>query len=206
MKPQGHLPSLEAVIQELGRLPGIGPKSATALGYHFVSLPPERVKRLAALLDALPEKIIRCSVCGMLTESDPCLFCSDTTRERGILCVVEESLDALSIEKSGAYNGVYHVLGGTLSPLDGIGPAQLRVKELLERLKSDEIEEIILATNPSVEGEATAGYLRSLIADLGGGHKLSRFARGLPLGGDLVYTDGETLALAIQTRKPMENP
>ena len=98
------------------------------------------------------------------------------------------------------------MLGGTLSPLDGIGPAQLRVKELLERLKSDEIEEIILATNPSVEGEATAGYLRSLIADLGGGHKLSRFARGLPLGGDLVYTDGETLALAIQTRKPMENP
>ena len=205
MKSQGHLPSLEAVIAELGRLPGIGPKSATALAYHLVSLPMERVKRLSELLGVLPDKITHCTVCGILTETDPCLFCSDASRDNSLLCVVEESLDALSIENSGAYSGLYHVLGGTLSPLDGVGPAQLRVKELLERLKSDQIKEVILATNPSVEGEATAGYLRNLIADLGTDLQLSRFARGLPIGGDLVYTDGETLALAIQSRKPMED-
>ncbi|MCA9414321.1 MAG: recombination protein RecR [Candidatus Omnitrophica bacterium] len=204
MKPLGNLPSLEAVIQELGKLPGIGPKSATGLGYHLVSLPSERVKRLAELLQVLPDRIGYCSACGMLTESDPCVFCREPSRDQSLLCVVEESLDALSIEKSGAFTGLYHVLGGTLSPLDGIGPAELRVKELLERLKSDEIKEVILATNPSVEGEATASYLRNLIADLGSGIQLSRFARGLPIGGDLVYTDEETLALALQTRKPME--
>lgn len=204
MKTQGHLPSLEAVIAELGRLPGIGPKSAASLGYHLVSLPPERVRRLADLLQVLPDRIAHCSVCGMLTETEPCAFCADPSRDRRLLCVVEESLDALSIEKSGAYQGLYHVLGGTLSPLDGVGPAQLRIKELLERLRGDEVAEVILATNPSVEGEATAGYLRGVIADLGGSIQLSRFARGLPIGGDLVYTDGETLALAIQTRKPME--
>ncbi len=205
MKPLGNLPSLDAVVAELGKLPGIGPKSATALGYHLVSLPTERVKRLAQLLEVLPDKIVHCSVCGMLTETDPCAFCLSPSRDRSIVCVVEESLDALSIEKSGAFTGVFHVLGGTLSPLDGVGPAQLRIKELLERLKSDEIKEVILATNPSVEGEATASFLRTLIADLETGIELSRFARGLPIGGDLVYTDGETLALAIQTRKPMEN-
>lgn len=199
-----HLPSIEAVIRELERLPGIGPKSATALAYHLVSEPEARIRRLAEVISVLPEKVLECSICGCLTEVDPCGFCTDTGRDRSLLCVVEHFPDALSVERSGAFSGLYHVLGGVLSPLDGIGPAELRVRELLERLKKDEIQELVIATNPSVEGEATAGYLKSTIEYLGLGIRLTRFARGLPVGGDLLYSDEETLAVAIQSRKPME--
>jgi recombination protein RecR len=205
MKPLKNLPSLESLIDELGKLPGIGPKSATALAYHLVSQPPERLRRLAEAISTVPKKVKDCSVCGTLTEEDPCGYCTDASRDASQICIVESTLDLLSIERSGAYSGRYHVLGGVLSPLDGIGPAQLRVRELLERLKSGEVQEIILATNPSVEGEATANYLKQVIGDLGLGISLSRFARGLPVGGDLAYTDEETLAVAIQSRKQVEN-
>jgi recombination protein RecR len=201
-----NLPSIEALIRELNRLPGIGPKSATALAYHLVGMSPERIKRLAETISALPDRIHHCSICGNLAEQDPCGVCADPARDRSLLCVVENPLDVLSVERTGAYPGLYHVLGGVLSPLDGIGPAQLRIRELLERLKPGEIKEIILATNPSVEGEATAGYLQETIGGLNLGLSMTRFARGLPIGGDLVYADAETLAVAIQSRKAVETP
>lgn len=203
MRGQGNLPCIEALISELNRLPGIGPKSATALAYHLVSLQEERVRRLAESIAAIPGKIRNCSICGNLTEDDPCGICRDPAREEGVLCVVERPLDILSIEKTGVFDGRYHVLGGVLSPLDGIGPAELRVRELLERLKGCTFQEIILATNPSVEGEATAAYLSDVIGGLGLGISLTRFARGLPIGGELVHTDAETLALALKSRKPV---
>jgi recombination protein RecR len=199
-----HLPSIEAVIKELERLPGIGPKSATAMAYHLVMESPERLRKLVETISVLPEKVRECRLCGCLTETDPCRFCSEPGRDRSQICVVENFPDALSIERSGAFGGLYHVLGGVLSPLDGIGPAELRIRELLERLKNEEVEEVVIATNPSVEGEATAGYLKGILKDLGLGLRLTRFARGLPVGGDLLYADEETLAVAIQSRKMME--
>jgi len=205
MKALKNLPSLAALIEELGKLPGIGPKSATNLAYHLVSQPADRLKRLADRVSQLPEKIRECSICGNLTEEDPCTFCADESREGSQICVVESALDLLSIERSGAYTGRYHVLGGVLSPLDGIGPAQLRIRELLERLRSGEIREIILATNPSVEGEATANYLKQTLSELDLNIALTRFARGLPVGGDLAFTDDETLAVAIQSRKKLDD-
>jgi recombination protein RecR len=204
MKPLKNLPSLEALIEELGKLPGIGPKSATNLAYHLVSQSPERLRRLAERISILPERVRDCSICGNLTEVDPCSYCTDTARDGSQLCVVESAVDLLSIERSGAYTGRYHVLGGVLSPLDGVGPAQLRIRELLERLRSGEVREIILATNPSVEGEATANYLNQTVASLDLKISLSRFARGLPVGGDLAYADEETLAVAIRSRKMLE--
>ncbi len=206
MKGSSNLPTIETVISELNRLPGIGPKSATALAYHLVGLPEDRVKRLAESIAAIPGKIRNCSVCGNLTEEEPCGICRDPAREEGTLCVVERPLDVLSIEKTGVFHGRYHVLGGVLSPLDGIGPAELRIRELLGRLKDSSIQEIILGTNPSVEGEATAAYLSEVIGGLGLGITLTRFARGLPIGGELVHADAETLALALRSRKPVSSP
>ncbi len=205
MRGSSNLPTIESVISELNRLPGIGPKSATALAYHLVSLPEDRVKRLANSIAAIPGKIRNCSICGNLTEEEPCGICQDPAREEGSLCVVERPLDVLSIEKTGVFHGRYHVLGGVLSPLDGVGPAELRIRELLERLRESSIQEIILATNPSVEGEATAAYLSEVIGGLGLGIILTRFARGLPIGGELVHTDAETLALALRSRKPVNS-
>jgi recombination protein RecR len=158
---------------------------------------------LAEAIRVLPEKIKYCSLCGNLTEEDPCYICSDTSRDNHLLCVVERPLDVISIEKTSAFNGLYHVLGGVLSPLDGVGPAELRIRELLERLKTLMVEEIILATNPSVEGEATANFLSETISSLGLEIRLTRFARGLPVGGELTYADQATLSVAIQSRKPI---
>ena len=205
MRGSSNLPTIETVISELNRLPGLGPKSATALAYHLVSLPEDRVRRLADSLAAIPGKIRNCSVCGNLTEEEPCGICQDPAREEGSLCVVERPLDVLSIEKTSVFHGRYHVLGGVLSPLDGIGPAELRIRELLGRLRESSIQEIILATNPSVEGEATAAYLSEVIGGLGMGITLTRFSRGLPIGGELIHTDAETLALAFRSRKPVES-
>lgn len=204
MKAFRNLPTVESLIAELNRLPGIGPKSATSLAYHLVAQPAERLRRLAETITSLPERIRHCSLCGNLTENDPCSICGDTARDRTEICVVEGPLDVLSVERTDAYRGLYHVLGGTLSPLDGIGPGELRVRELLERLRSGEVREIILATNPSVEGEATAGYLKGIIQGLGLGIAVTRFARGLPMGGDLAYADADTLSVAIQSRKSVE--
>lgn len=202
MKGFQNLPTIENLITELNRLPGIGPKSATALAYHLVHLPAERLNRLAETISAIPGKILNCSICGNLTEENPCRICSDPGRDHTMICVVEKPMGVLSIERTGIYRGFYHVLGGVLSPLDGIGPAQIRIRELLERLKSAEVKEIILATNPSIEGEATASYLCDTIAPLDLGITVTRFSRGLPVGGELTYTDTETLSLALQSRKP----
>jgi recombination protein RecR len=204
MKGFENLPSIAALLNELSRLPGIGPKSATALAFHLVTQPSERIKRLAETIAVLPERVHPCSICGNLTERDPCGVCENPARNQSALCVVEGALDVISIERAGAYDGLYHVLGGVLSPLDGIGPAQLRVRELLERLKSPDIRELILATNPSVEGEATAGYLTEVISGLGLNLTITRFARGLPVGGEMAYADTETLAVAIRSRKQVE--
>jgi len=204
MKRLAHPPVLEKLVLELGRLPGIGPKSATALAYHLVGQSTERLKGLAETIGSLPDRIISCATCGMLTEQDPCTVCEDGSRDRTILCVVEKPLDVLSIERTGTYSGLYHVLGGVLSPLDGVGPSQLRIREMLERLKSSDVTEIIIATNPSVEGEATANYLRETLNNLDLGIELTRFARGLPIGGELTYADEDTLAVAIQSRKAMD--
>lgn len=204
MKSFRNLPTVESLIAELNRLPGIGPKSAAALAYHLVAESPERLRALAETIAAIPERIRHCSLCGNLTESDPCWICVDSARVRTEICVVEGPLDVLSVERTDAYHGLYHVLGGTLSPLDGIGPGELRVRELLERLRSGEVREIILATNPSVEGEATAAYLKGVIHGLNLGIAVTRFARGLPMGGDLAYADADTLSVAIQGRKAVE--
>lgn len=203
MKGSQNLPTIENLISELNRLPGIGPKSATALAYHLVHLSADRLNRLAESISAIPGKILNCSVCGNLTEDNPCRICSDPARDQAMICVVEKPMDVLSIERTGVYRGLYHVLGGVLSPLDGIGPTQIRIRELLERLKSAAVKEIILATNPSIEGEATAAYLRETIGPLDLGITITRFSRGLPVGGELTYTDTETLSLAIESRKPV---
>lgn len=199
-----HLPSIEALIKELNRLPGIGPKSATALAYHLVQQSADQLNRFSQVLSSIPERIHPCIVCGNLAESDSCRVCSDTSRDPRVVCVVEHPLDVVSIEKTGAFAGRYHVLGGVLSPLDGIGPAQLRIRELFSRIDGGEITEIILATNPSVEGEATASYLQDSLTRMGRNLMVTRFARGLPVGGDLAYTDSETLSLAIRSRKAMD--
>ena len=200
-----NLPAIDALVAELLRLPGVGPRSAVNLAYHLVSLPEERVQRLAQAIGTLPRKVRNCSECGNLTEEDPCPICTDPGRDRSLLCVVEDPLDALSIERSRACSGLYHVLGGALSPLDGVGPDRLRIELLLSRLRRGEVREVILATNPSGEGEATAVYLRKAISDLDPSIRMTRFARGLPIGGELAHTDEETLAMAFLGRKAIED-
>lgn len=192
--------TLERLIEEFTRLPGIGRKTAQRLAFHLMKVSRERVGVLAEALIALKDKVRYCSVCFNLTEGDLCAICSDSKRNRSTICIVEEPSDVIAIEKSKEYNGLYHVLGGTLSPLDGIGPEDLRVKELLTRLDGS-VKEVILANNPNVEGEATSLYLYKIINPLG--VKVSRIARGLPVGGDLEFADEVTLARALQGRQEM---
>jgi recombination protein RecR len=189
--------AVEAAIDALAKLPGLGRKSAQRLVFFLLKIPRPEVEALAAALVALKEKVRSCSSCFNITETDPCPICANPRRERRMLCVVEEANDVLALENTGEYRGLYHVLGGALSPLDGIGPDNLRVRELVARLQSG-IDEVILATNPTVEGEATAIYLANLIRPLG--PRLSRIARGIPVGGDLEYTDEITLTRALEGR------
>ncbi len=214
--------AIEELALELSRLPGIGRKTALRLTYHLLRQPPEQSQRLALVLAALSERVRRCSVCFNLTEQDPCGICSDPRRDRGLVCVVEEASDIGAIERAGEYRGVYHVLGGRLSPLDGVGPEALTIDRLLERLSGRqqrkagegegkgegegegghvEIRELIIATNPSLEGEATALYIQRQAASLG--PVVSRIARGIPVGGDLEYADGVTIAQALSARRAM---
>jgi recombination protein RecR len=190
--------SLEKLIEEFSKLPGIGKKTAQRMAFHILKGRKEEAEALAQALLDVKEKINYCSVCFNITEEDPCSICKDPKRERSVICVVEEANDVLALEKTNHYKGLFHVLGGVLSPLDGIGPDDLKVKELVSRLKGKEVREVILATNPNTEGEATAIYIAKLIKPLT--VKVTRIARGLPAGGDLEYADQVTLASAIEGR------
>lgn len=189
--------SVEKAISELSKLPGIGRKSAQRLVFYLLKLTKNEVQQLVDALIAIKEKVNFCSVCFNITENNPCIICVNEQRDRTTLCVVEEANDVLAVEKTGQYKGLYHVLGGALSPLEGIGPEDLHIKDLMTRLNGT-IKEVIIATNPNAEGEATALYLEKLIKPLE--IKVTRIARGLPVGGDLEYADEVTLTRALEGR------
>lgn len=193
--------SVERLVTEFGKLPGIGRKTAQRLTFYLMKMERERAQDLADAIVAMKEHVRYCSVCFNMTDQDPCPICSDPKRERTIICVVEEPSDVLALERTGAFSGLYHVLGGVLSPLDGIGPDDLRIRELLHRIR-DGVGEVILANNPSVEGEATALYLVKLIKPLD--MKVSQMARGLPMGGDLEWADALTLTRAMEGRREID--
>jgi recombination protein RecR len=198
----GFVPTAEPVsrlIEELHRLPGIGPKTAQRLAYFLLRAPEEQARALAEAIVTVKEKIVLCSSCQNITEAEPCFFCRDERRDRAKICVVEKPLDVLALERTRNYDGLYHVLHGVLSPMEGVGPADLKIEELLVRLRDGSVREIILATNPNLEGEATAMYLSRLVAPLG--VKVTRLARGLPFGGDLEYADQMTLTRALEGRQ-----
>lgn len=191
--------AIEQLVTELARLPGIGRKTAQRLTFHLLQQPSEQVGRLAAALVAVAERVRPCEACGNLTEQQPCAICCDPRRDPGVVCVVEEASTVDVVERSTDFRGRYHVLGGRLSPLDGIGPEALRLDQLLARIEQGDVREVILATNPSMEGEVTATYIQQLLA--GHGVRVTRLARGLPMGGDLDYVDGVTLAHALTARQ-----
>jgi recombination protein RecR len=187
------------LIEALQRLPGIGPKTAQRLTFFLLKRPADEVRELSAALLAVKERIVYCRICFNVTDEDPCRICADLRRDDHVLCVVEEPNDLLAMERTGEFRGRYHVLLGALSPLDGIGPDDIKVRELLARLDAGGVSEVILATNPNVEGEATALYLAKLIRPLG--MRVTRIARGLPVGGDLEYADQVTLSKALEGRR-----
>jgi recombination protein RecR len=187
------------LIEALQRLPGIGPKTAQRLTFFMLKRPADEVRELADSLVGVKERIVSCSTCFNITDQDPCRLCSDPARDSGLLCVVEEPNDLLAMERTGEFKGRYHVLQGALSPLEGIGPDDIKVRELLARLDAGGASEVILATNPNVEGEATALYLAKLLRPLG--LRITRIARGLPVGGDLEYADQVTLSKALEGRR-----
>jgi recombination protein RecR len=193
--------AIDDLVNELSRLPTIGRKSALRLTYHLLRQPGEQSKKLAAALVALVEKIRPCTECGNLTEVSPCSLCADPRRDRTVICVVEEASDIPSIERTGEFRGLYHVLGGRLAPLDGVGPDDLTVAALVRRVAEGNVTEVIVATNPKLEGEATALYLQEQLREAG--VTVSRLARGLPIGGDLEYADGVTISQALSARRAM---
>ncbi len=192
-------PPLERVIQELCKLPSIGRKTAQRLALHLLKAPEEEAASLAQAVGELHEKVRLCRDCFNFSDDELCLICSDSRRDRTLLCVVEEATNLIALERTSAYKGLYHVIGGALSPLKNIGPDQLRLRELMQRIQEGEFKEIILATNPNVEGEATAVYLTRLLKPLG--LRVTRLAQGLPAGGDLEFTDNLTLQKAIEGRR-----
>jgi recombination protein RecR len=191
--------AIEELITEFARLPGIGRKTAQRLTFHLLQQPPEQAGRLASVLASVSERVRPCDECGNLTEEQPCSVCRDPRRDPGLVCVVEEPSTVGVVERSTDFRGHYHVLGGHLSPLDGIGPEALRLEPLVQRVRKGGVREVILATNPSMEGEVTATYIQQLLAGLG--VRVTRLARGLPMGGDLDYIDGVTLAHALVARQ-----
>jgi recombination protein RecR len=192
-KPIDHL------IEALTKLPGIGRKTASRLAFHILRSSPSEAQALARAILDVKEKIHLCSVCFNLTDEDPCRICQDENRNREVLCVVEGPNDLIAIENTGAFNGRYHVLHGTISPLDGVGPEDIKIRELMERLQREGVGEVILATNPTVEGGATALYLTELIKPLG--VKVTRIAYGIPMGGEIEYSNGMTLSKALEGRR-----
>ncbi len=193
---------VQDLIDELGRLPGVGPKSAQRIAFHLLKMPTEDATRLANSILIVKERVSFCTTCFNVSVGDSCGICSDTRREAGVVCVVEEPRDIVAVEKTGEYRGRYHVLQGAISPIEGIGPDQLRVKELLVRIEPEGIEEVILCTNPNIEGEATAMYLGRLLKPLG--IRVTRIASGLPVGGDLEYADELTLGRALEGRRVVD--
>ena len=191
--------ALEKLINELGRMPGVGPKSAQRLAYYILKSKKEEIDLLVKAITEVKEKVRYCSKCFNITEADPCSICNSNKRNKSVICVVEEPLDIMAIEKTGAFHGVYHVLMGSISPLDGIGPEDLKIKELLVRLAPEKVTEIIIATNPDVEGEATALFLSKLIKPLD--VKVYRLALGIPMGASLEYADEVTLARALEGKR-----
>ena len=189
------------LIQEFNKLPGIGPKSAQRLTYYIVRLPIEEVEALSESLLGVKSNIVFCTRCQNISEKDPCTICGNPNRDSTTICIVEEPLDILALERARCFNGLYHVLHGIISPINGIGPNDLKIRELLDRMKHEEITEIIIATNPTIEGEATAMYIQRLISPLE--IPITRLARGLPAGGDLEYADEDTLTKAFQGRQSL---
>jgi recombination protein RecR len=189
------------LIEAFAQLPGIGPKTASRLTFYLLRRPAAQAEALADALCALKQKIVFCSTCFNITETSPCAICQDEGRDQSIICVVEEPLDVLAIDRTGEYRGLYHVLHGAISPVEGVGPDELRINELLARLKARPVQEVLLATNPNLEGEATAMYLARLLQPLG--VRVTRLARGLPIGGDLEYADAVTLGRALEGRREM---
>ena len=194
---------IQDLIDELGRLPGVGPKSAQRIAFHIIQSDRVDVTRLAEILKTVKERVKFCTTCGNISEEELCRICKDPRRDNSSICVVEESKDVLAIEKTREFKGKYHVLGGAISPIDGIGPENLSIKELMTRLAQTQINEVIIATDPNLEGEATATYLTRLIKPLG--VKVSRLASGLPVGGDLEYADEITLGRAFEGRRSYDN-
>lgn len=198
------LPTAEPIarlIEEFNKLPGIGPKSAQRLTYHLLQAPPDKAEALANAILDLKQNVSLCPICFNITTTVPCVFCSDTERDHSKICIVEESADILPLERTRKYHGLYHVLHGVISPSDGIGPDELRIKELMDRFNDGSVTEVILATNPNTEGEATAMYLQSIIIPLN--IRVTRLARGLPYGADLEYADDITLTRALEGRQEM---
>lgn len=193
--------AIDELVGELARLPGIGRKTALRLAFHLLKQPEDDARRLARSIVDVREKVRPCGRCGNLSEQDPCAICNSARRDTSLVCVVEEASDIMAIERTGEYRGLYHVLGGRLSPLDGIGPSELNVRPLLDRVGAGGVAEVVLATNPSVEGEATALYVGRILAPLG--VRVTRIARGLPVGGDLEYADGVTIAEALNGRREL---
>lgn len=191
-------PPVTRLIEAFHRLPGIGPKSAQRLTYHLIRMPREEAEEFAAAILGVKERVVLCDTCANLSESPECVICSDLQRDQTKICVVEEPLDVVAIERARVYSGLYHVLHGVISPVNGIGPNDLKLRELLERLRDGSVTEVIVATNPNLEGEATAMYIQQLIGPLG--VSVTRLARGLPSGSDIEYADDTTLAHALESR------
>src|SRR3954469_8273180 len=194
---------VQDLIDELGRLPGVGPKGAQRIAFHLLAADPADVKRLVHALTEVKDKVRFCRICGNVSAQGGCRVCRGPRRDLSLICVVEESKDVVAIEKTREFRGRYHVLGGAISPIDGIGPDELRIKELMQRLASDEVTEIILATDPNLEGEATATYLSRLLRPMG--LRVTRLASGLPVGGDLEYADEVTLGRAFEGRRSIDD-
>jgi recombination protein RecR len=193
---------VQDLIDELGRLPGVGPKSAQRIAFHLLQADPVDVRRLAQVLVVVKDRVKFCAVCGNVAEEETCRICRDPRREPAVICVVEESKDVVAIERTREFRGRYHVLGGAISPIDGIGPDDLRIRELMTRLADGVVTEVILATDPNLEGEATATYLTRLLRPMG--LRVTRLASGLPVGGDLEYADEITLGRAFEGRRSVE--
>ena len=189
---------VQDLIDELGRLPGVGPKSAQRIAFHLLDADEDEVQQLVDAISTVKTSVSFCVVCGNVTEQEECAICRDARRDRSVICVVEESKDVMAIERTRSYRGLYHVLGGAISPLQGVGPDQLRIRELMTRLSDETVQEIVLATDPNLEGEATATYLSRMLKTLG--IRVTRLASGLPVGGDLEYADEVTLGRAFEGR------
>jgi recombination protein RecR len=194
--------AVQDLIDELGRLPGVGPKSAQRIAFHLLAAEPADIERLASTLTRVKDEVRFCIVCGNVSEAETCRICSDPRRDLTVICVVEEPKDVVAIERTREFRGRYHILGGAISPIDGVGPDDLRIRELLTRLRDGTVTELILATDPNLEGEATATYLARLVKDMG--LTVSRLASGLPVGGDLEYADEVTLGRAFSGRRRVD--